>query len=394
MLKGISQLKLFNLRPGLIIILLLVLLSTCVEPFEPEDPGFKSVLVVDGFISNSAEPYTITLSRTAPLSSPGALPEAGAAVSVADEEGGVYLFGETAPGVYQSDPRVFVGHVGAGYQLNIVTASGEQYQSDTVPLKQSPPIDSVYYERELRLTDVEGEVNDGISIFVDAHDSTGQTRFYRYDYTETYEVKLTYPGEWVYDPSQDANVIRNPKLGLCYATHPGGNILVANTSSYAEDRVKKLEVTYVSTGGYKLSGLYSILVKQYALSEPSYRYWYELQKTSESLGTLFDPQPYEIRGNIRKVNDPETAVLGYFDAGAVSEKMLFVDKVTLLGMDIQYPTDPCIARLGYPPTAVEFGLYQQWGYLITAVEPYVMIPAECGDCRYHGTLEKPAFWPR
>jgi hypothetical protein len=360
----------------------------------PEDSGFKSVLVVDGFISNSLESYTITLSRTAPLSSPGALPEAGAAVSVADDEGEVYLFVETAPGVYQSDPSVFVGHVGGKYQLSVVTATGEQYQSDTVLLKQSPPIDSVYYERGLHLTDVAGEINDGISIFVDAHDSTGQTRFYRYSYTETYEVKLTYPGEWVYSPAQGAYTVRDPRLGLCYATHPGGNILVANTSSYAEDRVKKLEVTYVSTEGYELSGLYSILVNQYALSEPSYRYWYELQKTSESLGTLFDPQPYEIRGNIRQVNEPEAAVLGFFDAGAVSEKMLFVDKVTLLGMDIQYPTDPCIARLGYPPTAVEFGLYKQWGYLITAIEPFVMVPSECGDCRYHGSLEKPAFWPR
>ncbi|WP_416865786.1 MAG: DUF4249 domain-containing protein [Imperialibacter sp.] len=375
-------------------ILIALLLSTCVEPFEPEDPGFKSVLVVDGFISNSTEPYTITLSRTAPLSSPGALPEAGAAVSVVDEEGEVYLFVETAPGVYQSDPNVFIGHIGGKYQLSIVASSGDQYQSDIVQLKQSPPIDSVYYERELRLTDVAGEVNDGISIFVDAHDSTGQTRFYRYDYIETYEVKLSYPGDWVADPTQDAFVVRNPRLGLCYATHPGSNILVANTSSYTEDRVKKLEVTYVSTGGYKLSGLYSILVKQYALSEPSYRYWYELQKTSESLGTLFDPQPYEIRGNIRQVNDPEAAVLGYFDAGAVSEKMLFVDKVTLLGQGVQYPSDPCIAELRYPLTAVDFGLYRQWDYLIAAIEPIVMIPAECGDCRYHGTLEKPAFWPR
>jgi hypothetical protein len=394
MFTGISQLIFFKVLQRLTFILLTIFLISCLEQFKPEDPGFKSVLVVDGFISNRTEPYTITLSRTAPLSSPGALPEVGAAVSVADEEGRVYLFGETAPGVYQSDPNVFIGHIGGKYQLSIVASSGDQYQSDIVQLKQSPPIDSVYYERELRLTDVTGEMHDGISIFVDAHDSTGQTRFYRYDYIETYEVKLSYPGDWVADPRQDAFVVRNPRLGLCYATHPGSNILVANTSSYTEDRVKKLEVTYVSTGGYKLSGLYSILVKQYALSEPSHRYWYELQKTSESLGTLFDPQPYEIRGNMREVNNPEAAVLGYFDAGAVSEKRLFIDKVTLLGQGIRYPSDPCIAELRYPLTVVEFGLYQQWGYLITAIEPTVMIPAECGDCRYHGTVEKPTFWPR
>ncbi|MEQ8809204.1 MAG: DUF4249 domain-containing protein, partial [Imperialibacter sp.] len=259
-----SPVKFFKLLTRLTAILLCIFLCSCVEQFAPEEQGFKSVLVVDGFISNSTEPYTITLSRTAPLSSQGALPEVGAAVSVADEEGEVYNFPEIAPGVYRSDPNAFIGHIGGKYQLSILASSGEQYQSDTVPLKHSPPIDSVYFERELRLADVAGEVKDGVGIFVDAHDSTGQTRFYRYDYIETYEVKLTYPGEWVFSPSQGAYAVRNPRLGLCYATQPGSNILVANTSSYTEDRVKKLEVAYVSTDGYRLSGLYSILVKQYA----------------------------------------------------------------------------------------------------------------------------------
>ncbi len=370
------------------------LLWACVEPFEPEDVDFRSVLVVDGFVSNSSETSIITLGRTASLETAEMIPEQGADVTVADDLGGVYCFMETKPGVYQSDTAVFTGRIGGRYQLSIVRASGHHYLSDTVALKQSPPIDSLYFEREMRLTDVAGVVEDGISIYVDAHDATGQTRYYRYDYIETHEVKLTYPGDWVFDNQQGAYRLKVPRLGVCYSSRRGSDILVANTSTLAEDRVKKLEIAYVATGDYRLSGLYSILVRQYALDERAYRYWYELQKTSESLGTLFDPQPYELQGNIRNVADPDEAVLGYFGAGAVSEKRLFADKKDLIAMGVYYPRDPCIAELDTPKNRQEFELFTSWGHLIAIIEPDIFISPECGDCRYYGTLEKPGFWPR
>jgi len=376
------------------ILLIALLPAACVEPFEPQDQSFESVLVVEGQITDRQQVYTIRLSQTAQLSSGDPLPESGASVSVTDQEGSVYCFEESFPGTYRSDSTEFTGRVGSQYQLTFVRTDGSQYQSDPITLKQSPPIDSVYYEVEQRLTEVTGEIKDGISIFVDAHDSLQQTRFYRYEYTETYEIKLRYPGDWVFSEQLGAYTLRKPSIGLCYATQPGTNILIANTSGYTEDRVRKLEVAYVATDGYKLSGLYSILVRQYALDEQAYSYWRQLQKTSETLGTLFDPQPYQIRGNIHRVDDNDEAVLGYFSAGAVSEKMLFVDHVELQAKDVRFPYDRCIAELDSLSETQGLDLFTQWGYLIAAIDPIIMISPECGDCRFQGTQEKPDFWPR
>ncbi len=360
----------------------------CTEPFVPEVKEISNVLVVDGFISDSDEPYTVRLSRTQPLNESEALPEKSANVSVVDQEGQRHTFNETSTGVYQSEPSVFRGVSGNKYFLEIVTAEGKTYHSDEVILKKSPQIDSVYWERERRLTDVEGVTLDGVRILVDAHDPEGKTRFYRYDWTETYEIKVRYPK--ALDLINGEFVVPDTFPHICYTNDINKRILTANSYQLKEDRVSKFEVNYVSTESFRLRTLYSILVKQYALDEEGYTYWNELAKTSESLGTLFDPQPYQVRGNVRNTADPNEPVLGYFDASTVSQQRIFIYADSL--PDLEYPRDPCIAEIFSPGN--ELQLYLSWGYNIVSYPPTLQIaPAECSDCRLHGVMEAPLFWP-
>ncbi|MEQ8809411.1 MAG: hypothetical protein RIE59_10115, partial [Imperialibacter sp.] len=62
--------------------LLLVLLGSCIEQFDPKVIAYQSVLIVDGYLSDKAEPYRITLSRSRALNSEEFLPELGASVSI------------------------------------------------------------------------------------------------------------------------------------------------------------------------------------------------------------------------------------------------------------------------------------------------------------------------
>jgi len=163
-------------------IVIAVLAGGCIEPFAPEIEGDKSVLVVEGFVTDREEPYSISLSRTRPSAITQSIPELAAIVTVTDEEGAVYPFQEQGGGIYVSSPEQFVGRVGATYRLSIRTADGRQYTSPDVVLKQSAPIDSVYWQREVRLSGVDGLSSDGVAIKVDAHHSTEGTRLYRYDY--------------------------------------------------------------------------------------------------------------------------------------------------------------------------------------------------------------------
>jgi hypothetical protein len=301
--------------------LLILTLLGCVEPFEPETGDFESVLVVEGNISDAHEPYLITVSRTAPLGATGAVPVSNAAVRVKDEEGSAFDFAEIAAGKYQSNPIDFIGCAGKNYSLSIVTASNQQYESEMVTLKPSPPIDSVYFERDIRLTDAEDSL-DGVRIMVDAHDPLGASVYYKYSWIETYEIRPQYPSfyEWDFSVTPAAFVRRNPEINLCFKTDTSRQVLITSTANLTADRVSEFEVNYVSTVSFRLKSSYSILVKQQTISEKSFRYWSEVKKTSESLGTLFDPQPYQLTGNIHNVDNPEEPVLGYFDASGVVQK--------------------------------------------------------------------------
>ncbi|MDO3626770.1 DUF4249 family protein [Mucilaginibacter sp. BT774] len=71
----------------------------------------------------------------------------------------------------------------------------------------------------------------------------------------------------------------------------------------------------IASSAEKLSVEYSILVKQYALSADAYKFYANLKKNTEQLGSIFDAQPSAIRGNIHFVTTPAEPVIGYLCIG-------------------------------------------------------------------------------
>lgn len=358
-------------------IFLISVVSACIEPFEPDVSRNDELLVVEGHVSDKPEPYTVRLSLTQPLDSLGSQAASGAQVVVVDQEGAEHYFEEKQAGIYQSDPECFIGKKGCAYTLTVETSTGARYQSDPVILKTTPDIDSVYYERDQRLTAVEGEVQDGVRILVDTHDDEGKARRYRYEWIETYEIKVPYP--------------QHISVWKCYNTIASKDILLANTSSLQNDQVSQFELNYVTTEDYELRSVYSVLVRQFALDEKGYTYWNELQKNSETLGTLFDPMPYSLTGNVKSIENPNEPVLGYFDASTVVEKRLYIQRGEL--SDLNYPSDECFWNLitvvdGSPP----------FGYCLASLgspggsSPNIFAPSYCCDCTKYGTLTVPEFW--
>lgn len=381
------------------------LLGSCIEKFEPETDDFESALVVEGFISDGLTVNTVKLSRSMPLGLPEHQPELAATVYITTHEGLAFAFNEMAPGIYQSDPQLFEGAPSEEYTLHIITADGAHYQSDPVLLKRTPPIDSIYFERAIRLTEIAGETLHGIAILLDTHNDTNGTRFYRWEWEEAWEIKVPYPNtyDWVLHGGELTPTAERPgyavlhdrNVHICYNNNASKEILVSNSLALKEDRISAYELTYVSTEGYKLNSLYSILVRQFAIDEREYTYWSELERVSETLGTLFDPQPYELRGNIRNINNQEELVLGFFSASTVSEARIFIDRRQLEG--VVYPISSCIEE----KVEVENKWVQSYidqGYQIVGMVGYgspfyYLAPGPCCDCTYHGTLEKPDFWP-
>src|ERR1700680_1012892 len=133
-----------DLRNRFIMCLLITLAAGCKHPYEtPATRANNNFLVVSGFINTGLDASTtITLTRTQNLADTGrAIPELHATISIEASGGGSYRLQEIGNGNYSID------HLNLGisetYRMRIIAVNGNNYLSDYVPARQTPPIDSL-----------------------------------------------------------------------------------------------------------------------------------------------------------------------------------------------------------------------------------------------------------
>src|ERR1700733_1883985 len=127
-----------------LILILFILSAACKEAYDPPVISTDhAYLVVDGFINNGPDSTVITLSRTFKLndSVTTAPAELSAQVSVQGSDNSLFPLPELGNGNYGVPSLIL--NPAQQYRLHIATSDGKLYRSDYVPLKSSPPIDSV-----------------------------------------------------------------------------------------------------------------------------------------------------------------------------------------------------------------------------------------------------------
>ena len=154
-------------------ILLLQCKQPYVSPYVSPETGY---LVIEGYISGNS-PTTFLLSRTVKLSAGTTTPpEIGASVQVEGDDNSVYpLTGQG--GQYSAGPLALNATV--NYRLRVHTQSGGDYLSDYARYKVTPAIDSINWIED----------NSGITIYANAHNDAGTTRYYQWSYDETWEYR-------------------------------------------------------------------------------------------------------------------------------------------------------------------------------------------------------------
>lgn len=360
--------------------LLLILLYACVEPFAPPEITLASrFLVVDGSLNTTPGGVSqIRLSRTQNIYDKGGpQAEIRAKVTVEGDQGSRFFFAEGEKGVYQLGATSF--KAAEKYRLRIKTSANREYLSAYVPVVKTPPIDSLTYR-------IRGE-KAGVEIDINTHDALDRTRFYRWSYTETWDYFMPlYSG---FEVVKGDIVIRDENINRCWANANPTNIVLGTTIKLSKDIIKDQPIVYISASSGKLRATYSILVRQYALTQEEYEYWNTLSKTTERTGSLFDPQPAQVTGNIQATNDASEPVFGYFSAANQQEQRIFVN--ANIG-----PTQSCQSGDTLSKAdalkATNLILYEYYPDG-TIIPLYVMGPNECADCRLRGgTTRRPLFW--
>jgi hypothetical protein len=383
---------------NLSVFFILLIIGGCKEAFEPQIPADKNnLLVVEGFINTGLKATVIKLSRTASMGKAFKInAELKAKVSIEGETNSTYMLLEKPNGIYSSLPLNLP--INERYRLRIKTANGKEYLSDFTEVKNSPPIDSVSWRKE----------NGGVQIYVNTHDPKNNTHYYQWDYKETWEIYSPFLSNLEYKadhlPQSYVGVLPRRKFkygaierakyydSACWKSDSLKQILLGTSIKLSEDIIHLKPITYIPPAAEKICFKYSILVKQTSLTKEAFEYLQNMKKSSEQLGSIFDPQPSDISGNIHCVTHPDELVVGYISAGDVTEKRIFINtsEVHPWGYDmgcIEIEEDSIdVSSLGksiYPSN------YRDNGYTLFMVAAN----RECIDCTFRGSNIKPTFWP-
>lgn len=360
---------------------LVLLLNGCIVQFIPETSEDQDLLVVEGIITDQPGPNIIKLSTSLPLGGKSAAkPLSGSIVTITDDLGSNISLNETVTGTYVT-PSYFQGMVGRSYTLhiNINNTNGNfNYQSFPVEMKPVPSIDSIYYDKVIINEKNMGSIqSEGAQIYLNTHDPENNCKFYRWEYSETWEFRLPY-------------MVPN---NTCWISSNSDKINIKSTASLAEDRIIRYPLNFVSNMTDRLKVRYSILVNQYSLSEDEYAYWEKLQNISEQVGGLYDITPASVPSNIWCVENPGAKVLGYFSVSASSSKRFFI-KDRFLGIIDLY--NSCISDTVFGGGSIpNLNLYV-WviiDHMIPPIPYRVLTRVKgCYDCSVRGTTIEPVYW--
>jgi hypothetical protein len=388
------------------ILFLLICLITygCTEPYILETNTYQEALVIEATITNELKKQEITLTKTARFEDKGTKIESGADVYITDNTGIQYDFKEDS-GKYISTVA-FQAIPGREYRLNISTSDGRTFESSSEILPPVNPMQNVEAVVETK------ENVRGVGIHITTEDPTGEAKYYRYTYDETYKIIAPkwntlkgvaippIPG----DTFQTFALVPNSKdTKVCYGSKGSNTIYLASTVELNQNKID-FPIRFISDQNYIISHRYSILVSQYTESFAAYSYYKTLKKISDS-GTLLSPlQPGFVIGNIKSTSNPSDKTLGYFDVTSVSTERIYFNYVDLFPneplppyyikckeMELQtcFTGEGCLGKNianWFSTNKITFSNLSPSGGLIYVYD------SPCGDCTTFSSNIKPLFW--
>ncbi|MCE5346162.1 MAG: DUF4249 domain-containing protein [Bacteroidales bacterium] len=388
------------------------ILFTCIDPYTPKLDDFQSILVVDALLTDENISNYVKLSRTIRTLDEDPAKVSGAVVTITDDLGKSTTLCETSAGIYKTDSLSFRGETGRAYTLYINTNDGKEYKSEPGILYPVDDIDSIYFEKDTEISNVTSESLEGIRIYIDSnHGNEGN--YYRWACEEWWKFSVPDPSRYEYLNDSTFPVIDKVRQ-ICWGNHKSDEIMVESTTSGNSGSIQRKPMLFVpSDTSSRLSIRYCIQIKQMSISQKEYEFWTQMKQINESGGDIFDKQPFRIFSNIYNINDPDEAVLGYFQVSGVCSRMKYINYKDIKDLHLpmfRYSCESVEKSVDdYPPPLSPGGgmtwdkiyaIYTSSGYLF--VEPVLnkdgemiklaFVSSDCADCTLHGNLKKPDFW--
>ena len=313
--KGIFYIIFFNL----------LLPAACVRQVKVPVRKITPLLVVEGLVTTSPGPYSINLSYSGPYTnsydagqdSQYVVPDA--RVVIRDDAGDSTTCTYAGSGNYLSDSAGFVGVVGRTYTLAIYLSNGKVYLSKPETVVAVAPIDSlsVGYD-SAALTGIEPFP---LVATLHARDPGNGSHYYRWA-TSGYIPRKSWGSPC--DPYTDPPC-NSPFVCTCHALCEELNTLPTQlyvySNQFSQGQQIILPVYYSPVYWF---GNHYMEVDQFSMTLSSYQFWEQYLAQTSRTGSILDPLPSPVIGNIFNAADSSDLALGIFSASDVYKKKLIV----------------------------------------------------------------------
>lgn len=376
-------------------ILLTAMYAACKKPYNPKIINSNNnYLVVEGVINTGNDSTFFKLTRTVNIAD-GVSPTGvnNCAVTVENEEGNSFTLQQIGSGKYAIGPMNL--DPTKKYRLHIKTDDGKEYASDYTASKATPPIDSIGFIPQ----------GNNLHIYVNTHDATNNSRYYHWDFAETWRFHAKYQSNYIVDPDSNKLRLRNSdeQSYYCFTGDASSNILIGSSAKLSQDVIYQAPLITIPAESEKIETRYSILVRQYALTKEAYAFWENIKKNTEQLGSIFDAQPSQLMGNIHCISNPAEPVIGYISVTNVQSKRVFIDNNQLpQTWTPVYPfecsADSALFANKRGLDEVDLFIIKGGGIALTQITSirsvigYTYTSIDCADCRIRGRVQPPSFW--
>lgn len=279
------------------------------------------ILVVEGSITTEPAPYTVKLSYSGNFTTSHVDSNQffinDAFVVIHDENGDSTVCNLISPGTYQSNDFGFVGKVGHSYLIKIHLRNGKTYVSKRETILPVSPIDSVSISYDSS-TIYDVRPNQFI-VSIHSHDPAGSQNYYRWTASGYVSRK-----SWGEPCTPYSPPCTDPYMCKCFAL----------CEQYVEDnRINVLSDKLVNGGEITRDVFYSPIywfgkhfleIKQYSLNKDDYYFWRQYITQTTRTGSILDPLPSSLFGNMYNEADSNDIALGLFSASAVIDKKVII----------------------------------------------------------------------
>lgn len=333
-----------RLSIGILVVLLLAQLVSCIEEIPFASGKGSGTLVISGGINNLEEDQTVFLSRTVENAGPSR-PEAHAQVKLMESSGRSWNFLETSEGQYTLPAGTADTEFGESYHIECILEGGVRYRSHPEKLLPAVQADSIGWRIGKETTKIE----DGYSHTIDALQLFIHTGFAA-DQPETY-LRWTVQSAFQFTTLPECSPFRTTVT--CYFSellNPGRYFIRSNKGQSGEI-LRNHPIGYESMEPfYRYSETHYFTIYQHRISQRAYEYYSRLNQVAVQNGSIFDPIPASVKGNVYRVDREDEKVLGYFQVSSIAVARLKVVQADLEGKYtlLDKRNNLCGLYFGYP----------------------------------------------